>query len=95
MKDHNMVDSTLLSAAEQNTADSLRNLRDTLSNANRKKLRTLLKAISYRLLGTLATMMITFALTHEISLSLSIGALELFGKIVLFYLHERLWDKIF
>ena len=58
------------------------------------KLRSLLKAISYRFLGSLATIAISFALTQEVNLSLSIGALDLVGKIGLYYLHERLWDKI-
>ena len=58
------------------------------------KLRSLLKAISYRFLGSLATIAISYALTSEVNLSLSIGALDLIGKIGLYYVHERLWDKI-
>lgn len=58
------------------------------------KLRSFLKAISYRFLGSLATIAISFALTQEVNLSLSIGALDLIGKIGLYYLHERIWDKI-
>lgn len=56
--------------------------------------KSLLKAISYRILGSLATIVISFALTQEVNLSLSIGALDLIGKIGLYYLHERLWDRI-
>ncbi|MBI2428877.1 MAG: DUF2061 domain-containing protein [Ignavibacteriales bacterium] len=89
-----MVDTTSLSAADRNNVVSLRSSLDNFIKTNRGKIRSLLKAISYRLLGTLATVLITFALTQEIALSLSIGAFELVGKIVLFYLHERLWDKI-
>lgn len=59
------------------------------------QVRSLLKAISYRILGSLATILISFMLTQEINLSLSIGALDLFGKIGLYYLHERIWDRIF
>ena len=58
------------------------------------KLRSFLKAISYRFLGSLATIAISFALTREVNLSLSIGALDLVGKIGLYYLHERIWEKI-
>ncbi|MEW5798514.1 MAG: DUF2061 domain-containing protein [Bacteroidota bacterium] len=89
-----MADTRILSAAEQNTAVSLRNPYNNFIKTNKAKIRSLLKAVSYRFLGTLATVLITFVLTQEIALSLSIGAFELLGKIVLFYVHERLWDKI-
>lgn len=89
-----MTDATSLSAAKRNPAVSLKPSLNGFIHTNKRKIRSLLKAISYRFLGTLATMLITFVLTQEIALSLSIGAFELLGKIVLFYLHERLWDKI-
>jgi uncharacterized membrane protein len=63
-------------------------------NSNHGKRRSLLKAISYRVVGSSATVFISFILTRELSLSLSIGALELVGKIGLFYIHERIWDRI-
>jgi uncharacterized membrane protein len=62
--------------------------------ARRTKVRSLLKAISYRVFGSFVTVAISYFLTKKISLSLSIGAFELTGKIVLYYLHERIWDKI-
>ncbi len=58
------------------------------------RLRSFLKAISYRVLGSLATILISYILTQEVNLSLSIGALDLIGKIGLYYLHERIWDRI-
>jgi uncharacterized membrane protein len=65
-----------------------------LFTENRKRVRTLYKAISYRILGSLATVIISFIFTHELSISLSIGAFELIGKVVLFYAHEVVWEKI-
>ena len=91
MKDDAMSTITTVSELEKNTAKTTL---FSLININRSKVRSLLKAISYRFLGTIATVIISYILTKEVSISLSIGALELVGKIVLFYLHERLWEKI-
>ena len=56
--------------------------------------RSVIKSISYRLLGSLATMLIVFAFTRQFVLSLGVGIFELFAKIVCFYIHERVWAKI-
>ncbi|OGF44428.1 MAG: hypothetical protein A2452_06040 [Candidatus Firestonebacteria bacterium RIFOXYC2_FULL_39_67] len=56
--------------------------------------RSILKAISWRTTGTLDTIVISFVLTGKIKLALSIGLAELATKTVLYYLHERLWNKI-
>jgi len=56
--------------------------------------RSILKAISWRTTGTLDTILISFVLTGKIKLALSIGLAELATKTVLYYLHERLWNKI-
>ena len=59
-----------------------------------KHYRSLLKAISWRATGTLDTILISFLVTGQIKLAVSIGFVELFTKIGLFYVHERLWNKI-
>jgi len=56
--------------------------------------RSLIKAISWRLTGTIDTMLISFILTGKIKLALSIGLVELITKTGLYYLHERVWNKI-
>jgi len=56
--------------------------------------RSILKAISWRTTGTLDTILISFILTGKIKLALSIGLAELATKTILYYLHERLWNKI-
>ena len=55
------------------------------------KTRSLLKAISWRIVGTLDTMFLGWIITGSPLVGLKIGALELFTKMVLYYLHERLW----
>lgn len=59
-----------------------------------KNYRSIVKSISYRITGTVATFLITFSLTGEMKLALSITGVETISKIILFYLHERLWNKI-
>ncbi|MCX6894746.1 MAG: DUF2061 domain-containing protein [Verrucomicrobia bacterium] len=59
-----------------------------------KHYRSLVKAISWRVTGTIDTMVISFLITKEWKFALSIGFVELFTKIGLYYAHERLWNKI-
>ena len=56
--------------------------------------RSILKAVSWRATGTLDTILISFILTGQIKLALSIGLVELATKTVLYYMHERLWNRI-
>ncbi len=56
--------------------------------------RSFVKSISYRLLGTAATILITFALTQKLELSVAAGVLDLAIKILLYFFHERLWQHI-
>jgi uncharacterized membrane protein len=58
------------------------------------KLRSFIKGISWRLLGTIDTIIISFILTAKIKTALSIGGVELFSKIILYFIHERIWLKI-
>ena len=55
------------------------------------KLRSLLKAISWRIIGTLDTMALGWIITGNPIMGLKIGALELFTKFILYYFHERIW----
>jgi adenylylsulfate kinase len=56
--------------------------------------RSVAKAISWRILGTLATSTIVFIFTRKWALSLFVGALEFVSKIGLFWMHERVWDRL-
>ena len=55
--------------------------------------KTLLKTISWRLIGTLDTMLITYFVTGSIAIGLSIGGIDVFSKLILYYLHERIWER--
>jgi len=51
------------------------------------------KAISWRVLGTLDTMAIGWFVTGDPLIGVSIGAIEVFTKLFLYYGHERAWYK--
>tara|TARA_Y100000389_G_scaffold105063_1_gene101942 strand:+ start:202 stop:426 length:225 start_codon:yes stop_codon:yes gene_type:complete len=58
------------------------------------KKRSLLKTISWRIIGTLDTMILSWIITGNWKWGLAIGGFELITKMVLYYLHERAWYKI-
>ena len=58
------------------------------------KKRSIVKAISWRTLGTIDTMVISFIITGNPLAAVSIGAFELITKTALYYFHERAWNKI-
>jgi uncharacterized membrane protein len=59
-----------------------------------KHYRSLAKAISYRITGTVSTMLISFLVTGQIEMAISIGLLELLTKTGLYYAHERVWNSL-
>ena len=56
--------------------------------------RTIVKAISWRIIATLTTMTIVYTFTREFVLTLGVGFFEVTCKILFYYLHERLWHLI-
>ncbi len=56
--------------------------------------RSLTKAVTWRMTGSLDTFVISFILTGRLTLAGSIAGTELVTKIVLYYLHERIWAVI-
>lgn len=52
------------------------------------------KTISWRIIGTIDTMVISYFLTGKLDIAMSIGGIEVISKMVLYYIHERTWLKI-
>lgn len=67
---------------------------DDQATARESQLRSILKAITYRITGTITTALITFFVTGEILLALAVGGIEPFVKIAVYYVHERLWLRV-
>ncbi len=59
-----------------------------------RKRRSLLKALSWRCLATLTTTLIVYIFTGKIVLAVSVGGVEALVKMVLYFVHERLWNRI-
>lgn len=58
-----------------------------------QKKRHLAKAITWRIVGTVDTMLLGWLISGDIRVGASIGLLELITKMGLYYIHERLWYK--
>jgi len=57
------------------------------------KKRHILKTISWRILGTTDTILLAWIITGDIKTGASIGIIEMFSKMLLYYMHERFWFK--
>lgn len=56
--------------------------------------RSLVKTISWRLIGSTAVLLISFFLTGNFTLAGSIATVQLIVNTLLYFIHERLWNKI-
>ncbi len=59
-----------------------------------KAYRSVAKTVSWRTVGTLDTVIISYFITGNLKMAASIGSIELFTKMFLYYFHERAWNKI-
>lgn len=56
--------------------------------------RSLVKAVTWRILGSIDTFVISFFVTGKLTFALSIASVETFTKIALYYFHERAWAVV-
>ena len=56
-------------------------------------IRHLIKTVTWRLVGTIDTMLLGWFVTGDIKLGLAIGGFEVITKMFLYFLHERVWYK--
>jgi len=54
--------------------------------------RTLVKTVTWRILATLTTMIIVWLFSKDVSIVLLVGATEVTSKLIIYYLHERIWN---
>jgi len=57
------------------------------------RIRHILKSITWRLVGTIDTVLLGWLITGNLELGLKIGGVEVVTKMVLYYFHERIWYK--
>lgn len=58
------------------------------------KKRHFAKAVTWRIVGSLDTLILTWAITGELKYGAMVSGLETINKIILYYVHERVWYKI-
>tara|TARA_B110000914_G_C15462906_1_gene446794 strand:- start:727 stop:930 length:204 start_codon:yes stop_codon:yes gene_type:complete len=56
--------------------------------------RSVWKTISWRIIATLDTVIISYLITGSLKMAASIGSIEVITKVFLYYYHERTWNKI-
>ena len=66
----------------------------TVSRMSDSCKKSVLKTLTWRIVGFLTTTMIVFVLTGHWGTSFFIGGIEAFTKMVFYYYHERIWNLI-
>jgi len=55
--------------------------------------RHIAKTITWRLIGTIDTIILSWIITGNLAVGMTIGGVEVITKMVLYFLHERVWYK--
>ena len=63
------------------------------SSTREKPIRSLVKAISWRITGSLDTILLSWLFTQNVNTALAIGLTEVLTKTLLYYWHERAWSR--
>jgi len=71
-----------------------RNTEEKIKVTTDRPLKSIVKTITWRIIGTLDTIIISYILTGEFTVALSIGSIEVFSKMFLYFLHERAWAQL-
>jgi uncharacterized membrane protein len=56
--------------------------------------RSITKTISFRIFATIATTILVFVVTGDLALAGFVGLLDTVIKLIIYYLHERVWNRI-
>jgi uncharacterized membrane protein len=53
--------------------------------------RHIAKTVTWRVIGTLDTLLLSWFISGDMSVGIKVGGLELVTKMILYYFHERVW----
>lgn len=56
--------------------------------------RSIVKALTWRVLASLATFIISYTLTGDLKAATGIATVQIFVNLLLYYIHERIWNKV-
>ena len=59
-----------------------------------KKIKSIYKTISWRILATFVTFLIGWVVSGSVAIGAGIATIEFWAKLILYYLHERIWLRI-
>ena len=57
-------------------------------------LRSLLKALTWRVVASCDTLVLVWLVTGSFTIGASVSVIEVFTKILVFFLHERAWENV-
>lgn len=81
-----MISQMLLKGKEKSTYKE--------DSVGEKPIRSVAKALSWRVIGTLDTLIVSYFLTGEMAVAASIASVDFLTKMVLYFFHERMWNVI-
>ncbi len=64
-----------------------------MAKKNISRARHIAKTITWRIVGTIDTILLGWLITGDPLTGIKIGSVELITKMLLYYAHERLWYK--
>jgi uncharacterized membrane protein len=65
-----------------------------VSASSERPIRSLVKAFSWRVTGSVDTLLLSWFFTGNLMIAAAIGSTEIITKMVLYYLHERAWNRV-
>ena len=57
-------------------------------------MRTILKTLSWRVIGSTSTFLISYLITGQAFIATSIAIMQMIVNTVLYYLHELVWNRV-
>ncbi|MCU7942788.1 MAG: DUF2061 domain-containing protein [Candidatus Thiodiazotropha sp. (ex Cardiolucina cf. quadrata)] len=75
-------------------ADNKAGKRSRQAVSSDRPIRSLAKALSWRVTGSIDTILLSWFFTGSLTTAAAIGLTEVVTKMVLYYLHERIWNRI-
>ena len=56
--------------------------------------RSIAKSLTCRITATLTTILIAYFIIGDVNTAMMIGGIEFFAKMIIYFLHERLWASV-
>jgi len=74
-------------------AHSTQTMFDMIDTTEESAIRSVVKTVSWRILATVTTVFVIYAMTDDGDLAMTVGYLDATIKMGLYYFHERIWNR--